>query len=229
MLASRQSPVSIQADFDRIARLPAVAWDHSTHYHRWLLTQFPPRCERALEIGCGTGSFTRLLAQRAEHVLGLDLSPEMLRVARERTAGEGTNVEFVLADAMSYPLPDAGFDCIATIATLHHLPIAAALEKVRAALKPGGVFVCLDLYQRASLLDWLSDAVAWPVSQALTLARTGTLRPPCEVRAAYAAHGETDVYPTLAELRRLCATVMPGARVRRHLFFRYSIVWRKPS
>ena len=78
---------TIRADFDRIALISQEGWNHNTHYHGFLLRQIPARLDEALDLGCGTGRFARLLAQRAERVLGLDLSPQMIRVARERSMG----------------------------------------------------------------------------------------------------------------------------------------------
>jgi hypothetical protein len=48
-----------------------------------------------------------------------------------------------------------------------------------------------------------------------------------QFRITWAAHSPHDSYLTLSELRRLCATTLPGATVCPHLFWRYSIVWRK--
>ena len=72
----------IREDFDRIALLPEVRWGHNSHYHDFLLKHIPLHCGNALEIGCGTGKFARLLAERSDHVLALDLSPNMIRIAR---------------------------------------------------------------------------------------------------------------------------------------------------
>jgi ubiquinone/menaquinone biosynthesis C-methylase UbiE len=227
MSQSAQTTETVRADFDRIALLPED-WDGNARYHRYLLNQIPARCGRALEVGCGTGAFTRLLAARCESVLAVDLSPHMIRVARERSKLQG-NVEFVNADVMACELPREQFDCVATLTTLHHLPAEAALGKISEALKPGGVFVCLDLYRRSSLSDLLIDAAAYPASVLLRLLRTGRARPPKSVREAYAEHGRTDSYLTLAEVGRVCARVIPGALVRRHLFWRYSIVWKRPG
>src|SRR4051812_44878430 len=116
------SPAQLRADFDRIAALADDGWDHNSHYHPFLLGHAPARGRTALDIGSGTGAFSRLLADRSAHVLGLDLSPEMVRVARERSAGRG-GVEFRVADFLTEPLPEAGFDCIASLATLHHVPL----------------------------------------------------------------------------------------------------------
>ena len=226
MSGSRQTPESIQSDFDRLALLPEESWNHNAHYHAYLMGQVPGRCREVLEIGCGTGKFSRLLARRAERVLAVDLSPQMIRLARERSKRH-PNIEFVRGDVMTYPLPDDHFDCIATLTTIHHLPAEAVLRKIRKALKPGGVFVCLDLYRRSTLTDLLFDGAAYPVSLLLGLIKTGKPRPPAEVREAYAEHGKTDTYLTLPQAERICASVLPGARVRRHLFWRYSIVWKK--
>lgn len=226
MSGSRQTLESIQSDFDRIALLSNEHWNHNAHYHEYLIGRIPAHCGQILEIGCGTGEFSRLLAGRAERVLALDLSPQMIRLARER-AKPYPNIDFVAGDVMTHHLPDDQFDCIATLTTIHHLPIETILRKIRKALKPGGVFVCLDLYQRSDLTDLIFDGVAYPANLLLTLIKTGRPRPAKEVREAYAEHGKTDTYPTLPQIRKICARVLPGALVSRHLFWRYSIVWKK--
>ena len=225
---TRQTTESIKSDFDSIALLPVEGWNHNAHYHARLLRQIPARCGRVLEIGCGTGEFSRLLAARAESVLAVDLSPRMIELARERSKLHA-NVEFVNADALSYQLPDEHFDCVATLTTLHHLPAERVLERIKKTLKPGGVFVCLDLYRRSNLRDLFFDGVAYPTNLLLRLLKTGRPRAPKDVREAYAKHGETDTYLTLSQIERVCADVMPGARVSRHLFWRYSVVWKKES
>jgi ubiquinone/menaquinone biosynthesis C-methylase UbiE len=227
MRQPRQTPESIQSDFDLIASLSdETTWDHNAHYHGHLLGQMPERCGQILEIGCGTGEFSRLLAERAGKVLAIDLSTQMIRLAQERSRFH-PNIDFVKGDVMTYQFPDNRFDCIATITTLHHLPIEFIMRKVRKALKPGGIFVCLDLYQRSNLRDLVFDGVAYPANLFLRLIKTGRPRPSREVREAYAEHGKTDTYLTLPQIKQICADTLPGAIVRRHLFWRYSIIWKK--
>jgi ubiquinone/menaquinone biosynthesis C-methylase UbiE len=225
MSQSRQTPESIQSDFDRIALLADENWNHNAHYHEYLMSHVPEHCGDVLEIGCGTGTFSRLLAGRADRVLAIDLSPQMIRLAQERSRLY-THINFVKADVMTYELPVDQFDCIATLTTLHHLPIKPILRKIRKALKPGGMFVCLDLYQRSNLSDLFFDGVAYPANLFLSLIKNGKLRPSREVRQAYAEHGETDAYLTLPQIERICADNLPGALVSRHLFWRYSIIWK---
>lgn len=226
MSQPNQTRETIRADFDRIALLPSDEADHNARYHGHLLRRVPERCRCVLEIGCGTGDFSRLLARRAERVLAVDLSPQMIRLARERSRAY-PNVEFVAGDVMDCRLPAGQFDCVATLTTLHHLPAEPALIKIREALKPGGTFLCLDLYRRSRLSDLLLDGVAYPANLLLRWMETGRPRPPREVREAYAEHGKTDTYLTLPQVEQICASIMPGALISRHLFWRYSVVWKK--
>ena len=144
--------MSIEADFDRLALLDEEGWTANNHYHSFLLKQVPARCENALEIGCGTGAFARQLAERCERVIGLDLSAEMIRVARSRSS-QFENLEFQVADAMASTFPQSHFDFICSIATLHHLDQRELLPKLRDALRPRGVLVVLDLVQSDSLVE----------------------------------------------------------------------------
>jgi SAM-dependent methyltransferase len=216
----------IQADFDRLAVLATEEWSHNDYYHSFLLRHMPSTCAQALDIGCGTGGFSRLLAQRAPHVLALDLSPQMIRVAQERSA-HIRNIEYQVADVLRYELPTAHFDSIVSIATLHHLPLDLMLEKMKAALKANGVLMALDLFKAESNSDFALSIPAILWSFALRLWKQHRLRPPPEVRQAWAEHGRTDVYLTLSQVRRSCEAILPGAHLTRHLLWRYSIIWTK--
>lgn len=221
-----QTHESIARDFDRIARLPYDAWDHSRLYHGVLLRELPVFARDALEIGCGTGELTLKLAARAGRVLALDLSPEMLAAARDRCAGRA-NVELVRADAVTHPLAPESFDVIASVAAFHHLPLAPMLARARDALRPGGVLLVLDCVYDGSALGLARSAAAVPVNVLGRVITTGRLRPPPEARAAWHAHFETDRFPSIGEVRAAAAETLPGARVRQHFFWRYSLVWKK--
>lgn len=221
-----EATFNVRADFDRIALLSGEGWDHNSHYHEFLARHIPAQCGAALEVGCGTGSFSRRLAKSAGRVLALDLSPNMIRVARERSA-RFSNIAFRVADVLTFDLPEETFDCVATIATLHHLPLKEALPKLTRTLKTGGVLLVLDLFQPDGLADAFRNALAVPVSLGLRLTRRGRLRPPREVRRAWDEHGRHDSYLTLAQVREVCAEMLPGARVTQHLLWRYSVVWKK--
>lgn len=222
-----QTTKQIQADFDRIALFEDESWDHNSHYHGFLLKQLPVHFGEALEIGCGTGGFARLLAKKAEKVLGIDLSPKMLEIARERSK-EFRNINFQELDVLSWDIPVERFDCIASIATLHHLPFEEMLVKLKKALKPGGVLLVLDLYQgEKSLANLLAELLAVALHNGLNLVKTGKLRKSPQARAAWDQHARTDKYLTVTQVHQSCQSLLPGAKVTKHLLWRYSIVWKK--
>ncbi len=167
---------TIQSDFDRIALLSEDKWNHNSHYHPFLLKYLPASCENALEIGCGTGKFARHLAQRTNHVLALDLAPQMIRLAREQSA-QYKNIDFQCTDIIKEELADERFDYIASIATLHHLPLEEVLMKIKRALKVNGTLVVLDLFQQEEPADSLRSLVAIPINILLSIIKNGRVRP----------------------------------------------------
>ena len=219
---------SIEADFDRLALLDEEGWTTNNHYHTSLLQHVPENCENALEIGCGTGAFSRQLAKRCKRVVGLDLSSEMIRVARSRSTGVD-NVEFQLADVMTWDFPQAHFDFICSIATFHHLQQRELLLKIKEALKPRGVLVVLDLVESSNLGERMLDVFAFGVSPCLRLIHNGRLQPPAEVRNAWEQHGKHDHYLTISQVRELAGEILPGSTVKRFLFWRYALVYQKPG
>lgn len=219
---------SIEADFDRLALLDDEGWSANNHYHSFLLNHVPESCENALEIGCGTGAFARQLAKRCKRVVALDLSWEMIRVARSRST-QFDNVDFQLADAMRWNFPQSQFDFICSIATLHHLQQRELLVKIKDALKPRGVLVVVDLVESNSLVERMFDVIGLGVSGSLRLIHNGRLKPPAAVRKAWEQHGKHDHYSTVRQMRALADDILPGANVRRLLLWRYALVYQKPA
>jgi 2-polyprenyl-3-methyl-5-hydroxy-6-metoxy-1,4-benzoquinol methylase len=224
---------AIERDFDRLALFDAAGWTGNNHYHDFLLRHVPANCDSVLEIGCGTGALSRALAPRAKLITAIDLSSEMIRVARSRSQ-QLPQINFEVADVMTRALPNAHFDCIATIATLHHLSQREVLAKLKDALRPGGTLIVLDLYQpetnlltTTGLTDHFLNVVAMGTSVTLRLLHNGRLRPPPEVRAAWEAHGKTDRYLTMDEVRSLYGSIFPGVVIRKHLLWRYSAIWTR--
>ena len=216
----------VRADFDRLATLLDAGSEPVTLYHSLLLEQVPRPCAHALDIGCGTGTFARALAARAGHVTAIDLSPVMIRRAREQSAGV-SNLTFVEADLQQWPLTPDHYDFIASIATLHHVPAEATLLAWAKALRPGGVLAVLDVRMPRGVGERALELMAYGVSALSRLSRTGRLLMPREVREFWNQHGSRERYLSAAEARALGARLLPGSVVRRHLLWRYSLLWRK--
>lgn len=108
------------------------------------------RALRVLDAGCGDGAFAATIARRHSgwSVVGADLSEELLERARAALAGL-SNVELVHAD-LTEDLGTDVYDAVASIESLEEIPDdAAALRRMVAALRPGGLFVA-----HVPELDW---------------------------------------------------------------------------
>jgi SAM-dependent methyltransferase len=92
---------------------------------------------RVLEIGCGTGQATRVLAERGYTVTALDLSPAMIDVARARLAAFG-NVDLQVSAFEAWPLPPEPFDLVCAAQALHWVRADVRWPKIAAALAPRG-------------------------------------------------------------------------------------------
>ena len=152
----------------------------------------------------------------------------MIRVARSRSR-QFDNLEFQLADASTWNFPQSHFDFICSIATMHHLQQRELFVKMKDALKPRGVLVVLDLLESSGLIERVFDIVGLGVSGGLRLIHNGRLKPPAAVQKAWEQHGQHDSYSTLRQVRAEADTILPGSRVKRHLLWRYSLVYQKPS
>jgi len=93
---------------------------------------------RVLELGCGTGEFTRRVAPVGATLVGLDLSRELLEKARAKIP---VGARFVRSNAEVLPFPDSTFDVVYGCSVLHHLDLRTALAEVRRVLRPGGRLV----------------------------------------------------------------------------------------
>ncbi|WP_217142716.1 bifunctional 2-polyprenyl-6-hydroxyphenol methylase/3-demethylubiquinol 3-O-methyltransferase UbiG [Streptomyces sp. AC627_RSS907] len=200
----------------------AHPWDHNAHYHRWILRQLPGRLGRALDIGSGSGDLARLLATRADEVRGIDSDPVITDQARRLTPPT-TPVTFTVAEAPT-GVPTGPYDVITCVATLHHLPFAETLHVLRRHLAPGGTLVVVGLYRADTAVDHLLGAVAAPLNAAAGwLKNRGRSAPrPLSMTAPTRPAGMT-----FTEIADEARDALPGARLRRRLFWRYTLVWRR--
>jgi SAM-dependent methyltransferase len=95
-----------------------------------------------LEIGCGAGRLTRMLAEQFDRVQAVDVSEDMIAKAREATPG---NVEFHRVDGTRLPLADESVDAAFSVHVLQHLDdfadVSACVTEAARALRPGGTLM----------------------------------------------------------------------------------------
>ncbi|WP_106850282.1 bifunctional 2-polyprenyl-6-hydroxyphenol methylase/3-demethylubiquinol 3-O-methyltransferase UbiG [Blastococcus sp. Marseille-P5729] len=196
--------------------MPDQYWNHNTHYHSWVLDRAREHRGDALDVGCGDGLLVERLALVCDHVTGIDTDPHAVQLATDRTA-RLPNVDIELAGLGS--MRGRQFDFVSMVAVLHHLPLREGLMLARDLVAPGGGLAIVGLTRTAGGLDWLFALVQAPVAHLL-----GRLRG----KTDYDGMAATDPAHTLAELRDVVDEVLPGARIRRALLWRYLLTWRRP-
>lgn len=217
---------TVRADFDRIARLIADEPERPDRYESFVLAQLPVRCRRVLEVGCGEGRLARVLARRGATVTGIDASPEMIRLGRQRSLDD-PRIEFICGDVSVHPLKPEGYDGVVSVATLHHLPFEPALTRMKGLLEPGGVLVIHDVRSLSGVGDGLRSGLAAAFNGDAAWWMRRRLRENHALRDAWREHGSGERYPTMSDVRALCAPMLPGATIYRHPLWRYTVVWTK--
>lgn len=122
--------------------------------------------DRVLDLGCGAGWATRLLAKNVPRgtIVGVDLSDQMIAHARE-SSKEFNNVEYWLGSAEQIPAEDSFFDKVLSVEAFYYYPDQGrALDELRRVLKPGGnIFILINLYKdNPYSLRWVKE-LAVPV------------------------------------------------------------------
>ncbi|GAA1079572.1 class I SAM-dependent methyltransferase [Nocardiopsis composta] len=199
-------------------------WSHNDHYGRWAAGRVAASGARdVLDVGCGTGNLAARLRDRGAAVTGLEPDPATARAAQERFAADPavTIVRAGFADRD----PRRRWDAVTLVAVLHHLPLVPTLRELRGCLAPGGRLVVVGCYREAGpadLLAALPAALANPV--------VGLVKHPARADAPppHMAAPTADPRETLAEIRAAAARELPGARIRRRLFWRYTLVYDAP-
>lgn len=146
----RQMFDGIAGSYDRLNDLMTAGL-----HHRWrdmgvMLARVGPGSS-ALDVCCGTGDFAFALKKAvgaAGRVVGVDVSEEMLAVARDKCGRNQLYVEFMLGDVLDLPFPDGGFDaCTVGFGIRNVADIPRAFREMRRVCRPGGRVVCLEITQ----------------------------------------------------------------------------------
>ncbi len=201
-------------------------WSHNDHYGPWIARRVAASGARdVLDVGCGAGNLLALLRRRAGAVTGLEPDAAAAAVAAGRFDGDPA-VTVVRTD---FAGRERGrrWDAVTLVAVLHHLPLRPTLRALRDdCLAPGGRLVVVGCHREAGAADVVASlpaAVANPL--------VGLAKHPARADAVpvHMAAPTAEPRETLAEIRAAAAVELPGARIRRRLFWRYSLVYDAPA
>ena len=102
--------------------------------------------KEVLDFGGGEGEISTQLARLGARVTGVDISPDLIRIATRRAELDGVRerTEFFACNILESPLPENRFDAIVCYAVLHHVDIQKVLPLLCSCLKPGGLAVIVE-------------------------------------------------------------------------------------
>jgi ubiquinone/menaquinone biosynthesis C-methylase UbiE len=116
-------------------------WESPAGKERWkrrvkMLTHFILPASKVLELGCGTGYFTKEIIKTGADITAIDISPDLINAAKESI--KAPNVRFIVDNAYSMSFKNNQFDYIIGSSVLHHLQIGSAVNEIYRVLKSGG-------------------------------------------------------------------------------------------
>ena len=161
--ASHIDIANLLADETQVARYlnPPADACYPLEYSYHLLGDV--RGKTVLEYGCGDGFNTLVLARRGAKVKALDISPDLINIARQRlTANRITaDVEFIVGSAHDVPLPNDSVDVVFGMAVLHHLDLALSAREVRRVLRTGGRAIFQEPVRNSKLIKVLRGLIPY--------------------------------------------------------------------
>jgi SAM-dependent methyltransferase len=205
-------------------------WNHNEHFHGWILRNLPVRRRAAVDVGCGTGVLAGKLAPHFARVTGIDADAGMAAAASARVAQDPeVTICHCRFEQFAAAAGDGEADLITMVAVLHHLCLDDTLARIPGLLAPGGRLLVVGLARVNSLPDLAVDLISAAANPVIGLIRHPRPARPADGRAAgQPVMPVRDPATTLAEITAAARAHLPGATIRRRLFFRYTLRWDKP-
>jgi SAM-dependent methyltransferase len=189
-----------------------------------IVSNVPAGCERALDVGCGLGELTRRLRLLVPDVTGIDRDGRSIEHARAHP--DAGDISYLHGDVLRHDFAPRSFDLVTAMASLHHMDARTALGRLRDLLRPGGLLAVVGLARGSSPVD-IALTVPATIGARLHRLAAGPGRTP--EPDGYSAPTCWPPPASYRQMRRLADELLPGARYRRHLYWRYSLIWRKPT
>ena len=192
-------------------------WNHNTAYHPWLVGIAAAHRGDVLDVGCGDGLLVQRLARVSRSVTGIDTDPGAIGRAANRLASV-RHVTVSHADFQDYQPGAHRFDLITFVASLHHMDLRAALLKAHDLLTPTGEIAVVGCSANKTVRDWVWSAMCVPAARIGSWLHSETRNIGVIV---------TDPQEGLDDIRGMVDEVLPRASVRRALYYRYLLRWKR--
>ncbi|HIS52995.1 MAG TPA: class I SAM-dependent methyltransferase [Candidatus Onthomonas avicola] len=191
-------------------------WNHNAAYYKWV-QEWTAGCKSVLDVGCGDGSLISSLDDGSKELVGIDMDASC--IARAKQSNGSVHTHFLCDDFLHYKTEEV-YDAVVFVASIHHMDMAAALEKSKAMLSAHGCILIVGLAKPSSMIDYVVEGMRVLPCKILTKFKRAQSSEELDLPVSYNL-------PTLKEVRELSARLLPHAVMRYGLYYRYLLRWIK--
>lgn len=191
-------------------------WNHNIYYHKEIFKNIPSLKSSVLDIGSGLGELVHKLSPIFNNVTALE--PDLPSINQSKLYNEiNNNISFIHNSFLELDFKNEKFDYIIASASIHHMDFICAIDKMKALLKPNGKFIIVGLYKECSLIDFGVSLLAIIPNMILNL-------------VSKKSKNETQMVIkipqlSLKEIKTYSNEILGDYIIKRHLFWRYSLVY----
>jgi ubiquinone/menaquinone biosynthesis C-methylase UbiE len=158
-MSNTDSFITVAPLYDEL--MTGVPYTEWVRYLHQLMKEWNVEAHRALDLACGTGNVSEILAAKGYDVTGVDIAPGMIAEARRKASEKHLPIRYYVQDAAELTLPQQDFDlCVSFFDSLNYIlepeRLARAIQRVAMHLAPGGLFI-FDLNSEFALANLYFD------------------------------------------------------------------------
>ena len=191
-------------------------WNHNTVYYS-RIKKWTTDCTSILDVGCGDGSLLAYLDDGVKELTGIDIDKSC--ISRAITDYKTSNTDFICCDFNQFT-SSKRYDAIIFVASIHHMDMASAIEKAKTLLSTNGIIIIVGLAKPANVLDYMIEILrilpCGIISKLKHMQSSENLNIPVSYQT-----------PSLADVRKISSEILPHAKIRYGLYYRFLLKWIK--
>jgi len=192
-------------------------WNHNYAYHDWIRKNIPDN-STILDVGCGNGTLSRLLAHDNKMIMGIDTNKFSINVANQNN--KYNNVKFIEADFLKYNFKNEKYDVIIFVASIHHMNMEKALIKAKKLLNTHGRIIIVGLAKPSTIIDYIIEILRIIPCFFLSKMKNHQTSEELNIDTCYTVL-------TMNEIRRICNNILKKYHLRYGLYYRYLLKFEK--
>lgn len=193
-------------------------WNHNSHYHNFIIKKLSESRATALDIGSGNGYFASKLSNMFSKVICMEPDMDTYNYAKNKysTISNMIHKNSILDEFNS----EGEIDFISCIASIHHMDFEKSLVKIKDLLSRDGKLVVLGLYKESTLMDYLYTILACIPNKIRCMLSSNPSSEKIIIKTRPANM-------TFKEIKDIADKILVDYKIKRHLYWRYSIVYSK--